>query len=200
MDAITKKSILRQYFLLMLYGMTLPVTGQGSDNLKNGVVKITACSGESSYQYGTGIVVSVEGSAIFIVTAAHVTQVPNLKIQVEFFSRRNRQLPAKVVATEDEDDPNGISLLIVEGQNLPSVTPLAFAESNSARGGDPITVISFPLIADVNWAVSNGNVVGQKGKTMAFTEHILFLNRTSEILMRLQPIFPHTHLHIHRHF
>ena len=78
---------------------------QDIEELKRGVVKIEATTFEKKRKIGTGFIVQAEPDAVYIVTASHVVEGAS-DIEVEFFSRRNRFIPADVLILEG-GDPQG---------------------------------------------------------------------------------------------
>ena len=77
---LDRKPTVRTVFIAagfwMLATFLLPhlLWGQAVDDLKNGVVKITAHVEGQQPKVGTGFIVRVDKDAAYIVTAAHVTE------------------------------------------------------------------------------------------------------------------------------
>ncbi len=149
--------------------------GQEIGRLKKGVVRITTTTIEGKRKIGTGFIVSLEPDiifatqeleAVYIVTASHVVEGAR-EIQVEFFTRRNRLIPVRVLRMQG-GDPQGIAVLLVE-RDIPDLWVLTLNSVMPVRGGDIVTTIGFPRTAAVPWAVIQGNIVGGTGKEIIFS-------------------------------
>jgi TolB protein len=139
---------------------------QDVEVLKTGIVKVIRTSPQGQQETGTGFVVRQEPGALHIVTASHVVE-NAAKIEVEFYTRRNRPVPVRLVQIEGAD-PRGIALLLCETQ-IPNVTPLALREPAAVRGGEPVVTIGFPLASNVPWAVITGTLIGRSGRVLTFS-------------------------------
>jgi S1-C subfamily serine protease len=137
------------------------------ESLKKSVVKIKVTTFEEKQKVGTGFIVRLEQDAVYIVTAAHVVE-GTREIKVEFFTRRNRLIPADVIGLEG-GDPQGLAVLLV-GENIPSgLLALKLTSSGFIQGGESVTTIGFRRVPYVSWGVIQGNIVGQEGKTIIFS-------------------------------
>lgn len=143
-----------------------PSAGQSVEELKKGVVKITA-QAEGKAKVGTGFVVRVDKDAVYIVTAAHVIE-GDPKPLVAFFSEANRFAQARVLGMEGGGS-NGLAALAVEKGALPTVHALCFEEHQKIPDGASVTAIGFPAAAATPWMVTSGTLSGQRGALLAFT-------------------------------
>src|SRR6266511_492907 len=103
--------------LLAVGVLFIPSRAQEVETLQKGVVMIRTASLEKSSQTGTGFIVRVGADVVYIITASHVVEGAH-DIEVEFFTQRNRLLPAKVLQLEG-GDPQGLAALAVQG-NIPA--------------------------------------------------------------------------------
>ena len=148
--------------------VALFLTGDGqSQSLESGVVKVSA-KGEGTRKTGTGFIVRLSEDQVYIMTAAHVVE-GDSQPEIEFFTRRNAAVTARIVELEGGDDLRGLALLVVSGRtNLPSglqVPPLA--PSFDVKGGDSVTAIGFPRMAGP-WALIRGSIVSRQGRDIIF--------------------------------
>lgn len=168
---LDRKPIVRTAFATagfwMLAAFLLPhlLWGQDIDDLKNGVVKITAHAEGQQPKVGTGFVVRVEKDATYIVTAAHVIE-GDPKPQITFFPQSQQPLTAQVIGIEG-GDLNGLAALRVAGPIPEGVVALALDLTTKVAGGEAVTFIGFPR-ALPPWTVSTGSLSGLKGPTLAF--------------------------------
>jgi hypothetical protein len=157
-------------FLFFLYvtGIAIlsPAFGQSDARLLSGVVKITS-EYDGKRRVGSGIVIRLEKDLAYIVTASHVIEGDPQPL-VEFFTKRNRPVPAKVIGMEG-GDPRGLASLVVD-QDLPAdLQVLSFDQSVLVRPGDPVTMIGFPRMVGAPWAITKGEMVGREGKDLVFS-------------------------------
>jgi putative serine protease PepD len=99
---------------------------------------------------GTGFVVDSNGT---IVTAAHVVDGRG-KVQVRF-EDNDASLDAEVLGADESSD---LAVLRVDPSQAPHVRPLALADSDAVRVGDPTLAIGYPLGLDRT--VTSGIVSG----------------------------------------
>lgn len=137
---------------------------QGSDDLKRGVVKITA-QVDGKTKVGTGVVVRVDKEAAYIVTAAHVVE-GDPKPSVTFFLNAQQPFIAQMVGIEG-GDPQGLAALRVVGPIPEGVVALPLDLTTKVVGGEAITFIGFPRTLPP-WTVSTGSLSGMHGPTLAF--------------------------------
>ncbi len=137
------------------------------DEAKKGIVKIMATTFEERRKVGAGFIVRIEHGAVYILTAAHVVE-GGQDIEVEFFTQRNRPIPAKIIRLEG-GDPQGIAALLVD-ENLPSgILSLKLSNSSSIKAGDEVTTIGLSRVSGVSWAVIRGDIVGRRGKLITIS-------------------------------
>ena len=89
---------------------------------------------------GTGFVIDSNGT---IVTAAHVVDGAN-RVQVRF-DDNDLSVDAEVLGSDDSSD---LAVLRVDASKTQSVTPLALADSDTVKVGDPTLAIGYPLGLD----------------------------------------------------
>ena len=153
--------------------------------LKHEVVKITShVNGQT--KVGTGIVVRQEAAAVFIATASHVIEGdPNPTVQ--FFSQPARLVSATVVGMEG-GDPRGLVVLVVR-EDLPDMLRVLSLNSDlKVESGEALTVIGFPRRAGAPWAVTQGELVGRKGRDLVFSGAIAEGNSGGPLLKDHQVI------------
>ncbi len=143
-----------------------PSYAEEIESLKKGVVRIKATVAGNPNQ-GTGFIVRREASAAYIVTASHVVE-GGRDVAVEFFTNRNRLVPARVIAIEG-DDPQGLAVLFVTGEIPTDISVLMLNLEMPVRAGDPVTMIGFPGLGAAPWTVTQGEIVGRKGKNILFS-------------------------------
>ena len=154
------------FCVLLLLTVLFPHALRAQDiaQVKKGVVKITT-QVEGKSRVGTGFVVRVEKDAIYIVTAAHVTE-GDPKPTVTFFPLAQQPFTAQVIGIEG-GDPHGLAALRVAGPIPEGVVALALDLTTKVAGGEAVTFIGFPR-ALPPWTVSTGSLSGLKGPTLAF--------------------------------
>lgn len=136
-----------------------------NDDLKRGVVKITAQGEGQQPKVGTGVVVRLDKDAAYIVTAAHVVE-GDPKPTVTFSSQPPQPVVAQVVGIEG-GDPHGLAALRVAGPVPDGVVALPLDRTTKIAGGEVLTFIGFPRTLPP-WTVSTGTTSGLKGPTLAF--------------------------------
>jgi len=152
--------------LTVLLAFVSPCLPQDIEVLQKGVVKIAMTTLEGKRKIGTGFIVRLGADVVYIVTASHVVEGAR-DIEVAFFIGRNRLIPAKVLDMEG-GDPQGLAVLAVEGKIPTGISVLKMNRVAPVRAGDPVTMIGFPD-AGAPWTVTKGEIVGRKGKTIAFS-------------------------------
>jgi hypothetical protein len=138
---------------------------QGSEDLKRGVVKITARGEGQQPKVGTGVVVRVDRDAAYIVTAAHVIE-GDFNPIVTFFPNPQQPLVAQVVGIQ-AGDQHGLAALRVAGPVPDGVVALPLDVTTKVAGGESLTFIGFPRILP-SWTISMGTLSGMQGPTLAF--------------------------------
>lgn len=148
----------------ILVGTTVIVFADEIETLKHGVVKITATNPN---RIGTGVIVGVKGKTAYIATASHVIE-GDPSPHVTFYQDRSHSYPAKIQGMEG-GNPKGLAALVVEGDLPSGIRPLAFHPEAKFTGGEKVTVIGFPRLATVPWAVTEGSITGLVGPDLIFT-------------------------------
>ena len=153
--------------LLILCAMGLWSAGSGYANevesLKHGVVKILA---KNPNRVGTGVLVGIEGETAYIATASHVIE-GDSSPQVLFY--QNDQAYSATTKGMEGANPKGLAALVVEG-GLPSgIRPIRFNAETQFNGGEKVTIIGFPKMIPVPWAVTEGTITGLVGPDLIFT-------------------------------
>ncbi len=152
-------------FTIVLWG-SVSSYAHDIEGMKHGVVKITAhVNGQS--KVGTGIVIREESNAIFIATASHVIE-GDPRPLVQFFSQPTRPVPSVIVGMEG-GDPRGLALLVVRDDLPDKVRVLSLNASANLESGESVAVIGFPRHAGAPWAVTQGELVGRKGRDLVFS-------------------------------
>jgi formylglycine-generating enzyme required for sulfatase activity len=153
-------------FVVVLVFDTSMSSAQNIDDLKKGVVKITAHA-EGKTKIGTGFIVRLEKETAYIVTASHVVE-GDSQPKVVFRPNDTKVFPAQIKGLEG-GDPRGLAALAVEG-NLPEgLETLPLYQDFNVTGGEPGTVIGFPRVPAVPWAVTSSVMTGQQGKYLVFS-------------------------------
>jgi len=154
------------FLLTVFLAFVSPCLPQDIEILQKGVVKVTTTTFEGKRKIGTGFIVRLGVDVVYIVTASHVIEGAR-DVKVEFFTGRNRLIPVEVLGLEG-DDPRGLAALAIEGKIPAGVSVLKMDRVTPVRAGEPVTIIGFPD-AGGPWAVTKGEIVGRKGKTIAFS-------------------------------
>jgi formylglycine-generating enzyme required for sulfatase activity len=139
---------------------------EGIENLKNGVVKITAHV-DGKTKTGTGFIVRLEKETAYIITASYVVE-GDPQPKVVFRPDDTKVFPAHLKGLEG-DDRRGLAALVVKG-NLPDgLETLPLNQDFHVTGGEEGIVIGFPLVPAVPWAVTSSVMTGQHGKYLVFS-------------------------------
>jgi Uncharacterized conserved protein len=138
--------------------------GQDIEDLKKGVVKITAHVEGQQPKVGTGFIVRLEKDAAYIVTASHVIE-GDPKPQITFFPQP-QSFTAQIIGIESENQ-KGLASLRVSGAVPEGLMALTLDQTSSITGGEPIMLIGFPRTL-APWAVSTGSLSGLKGLALTF--------------------------------
>lgn len=143
-----------------------PVGEEDIARLKDGVVKVTA-KANGMTKVGTGFIVRIEENVAYIVTASHVIE-GDPQPKVVFRGQESKSFPAQVKGLKG-GDPRGLAVLVVLG-NVPSgLIALPVNSEFESNGGEEVTVIGFPLVPAVPWAVTPGMLTGQQGEYLVFS-------------------------------
>jgi putative serine protease PepD len=131
-------------------GSVAPTARSRAASLASPSVVLVRVQNGGSGSTGTGFVVDSNGT---IVTAAHVVDGGG-KVQVRF-KDNDGSLDAEVLGTDESSD---LAVLRVDASQAPHVRPLALADSDRVRVGDPTLAIGYPLGLDRT--VTSGIVSG----------------------------------------
>lgn len=143
-----------------------PVIGaQPIEELKSGVVKITAQGEGQQPKVGTGFIVRLEKDTAYLVTASHVIE-GDPTPQVSFFPQPQQRFPARTIGI-DSENPRGLASLLVTGSIPEGLIALTLDDSSEIVGGEPVTFIGFPRTL-APWAVSTGSLTALKGPELVF--------------------------------
>jgi hypothetical protein len=159
------KTLLLTKAVLLTLILTTNALAQDIGSLKRGVVRI---KNNNTQDIGSGFIVKVVGTQVYIVTAAHVirgTQHPG----VYLFNKQYDALSADVLDME-EDDLKGLGLLRLElpAGLLNGITSLKLGPSSQLDGGEDVKVIGFPDGTEF-WTVGSGNVARIQGRNLVFS-------------------------------
>lgn len=167
MGGILSKSIHLFIIAVLLNG--IPILGFAQElklkDLLPGIVKIIGKN-----RIGSGLIVKITTSSIFILTASHVVLAePNPKVL--FYGQSTPAVEAQVeFGSELNDEDRGLALLRVgkksQVNSQPRELPLAI-EDPKFTGGETIEVIGLPREAD-DWVVLHGNWVSRRGRDLIF--------------------------------
>lgn len=178
-------SSMKDYYFISVCLLTLlsagPLRAQDVNELKKGVVKITANPPGESRRSGTGFIVRVEKGAAYIVTAAHVVE-GDPRPTVAFFPEANRFLEARMLGAEG-GDPNGLAALVVEKDVPDTVQALCVQQDQKVGEGASVTAIGFPGAAATPWMVTRGTLSGRRGSMLTFAGIIDSGNSGGPLLM-----------------
>lgn len=168
-------------FSIFLFPLFLPdiVMGQSMEELKAGVVKIHS-EYEGTRQVGTGIIVQLEENAVFILTAAHVIVGGDPHPEVFFKTRSNRPFPSNLVKADQDLD---LALLLVEGPLPKDLRMMRLDPFTKIVGGEKVTIIGFPRIAETSWTVTAGTVAGLNPSSLVFSGTVAEGNSGGPLLL-----------------
>ena len=158
--------------LVLLMGLSVflkmgEVYGQAPsvEELKHGVVKITTQVG-TQQRVGTGVIVGIKGNIAYIATASHVIE-GDPSPKVLFY--KDAHPHSATIQGMDGGNPKGLAALVVEGDLPSGIRPIAFHAEPQFMGGEKVTVIGFPRMVPVPWAVTEGTITGEAGLDLIFT-------------------------------
>lgn len=140
---------------------------QETEHLKKGVVKIQVVTFEGTRKAGTGFIIKQDEESLYILTASHIVEGAR-EIQIEFYTLRNRHIPAKALKMEG-GDPKGLAILEVTERIPADVSALSVSSSVSLHENDPVTIVGFPRIAGIEWAVTTGIIAGRMARDITFS-------------------------------
>lgn len=158
-------SIFACFIFMIIFGYS-SAYGQAIEDLKAGVVKITA-EGQNQSKIGSGIIIRLGKRQALILTASHVIE-GSQNIKVSFFKENQNFYPATVFHMEG-GDPKGLGLLKVEGHIPEGLQPLSINPAEHARAGENVLIIGHPRILGVSWMVAKGFIGGLDGRLLGFS-------------------------------
>lgn len=164
-------SFLAGLLLVQLSCTATPSHAQSIEELKKGVVKITA-QVDGKTKVGTGFIVKFDSESVYIMTAAHVIS-GDSQPKVQFFSRQEVSARAQVKHAESGDDETGMALLVVRGKdNVPAgLATLPLMTVARVSGGEDIMVIGHPRGAG-DWAILKGSIAARQGRYLTVDANI----------------------------
>ena len=164
-------AILRGLFLLALPLDATLAQAQSIEEIKKGVVKITA-QVDGTTKVGTGFIVKSDSEIVYIMTVAHVIS-GDSQPKVQFFSRQEVPVRAQVKHAEGGDGETGMALLVVRGKdNVPAGrATLPLATVARVSGGEDIMVIGHPRGAG-DWAIIKGSIAARQGRYLTVDANI----------------------------
>jgi cytolethal distending toxin subunit A len=150
----------RLCLLLVALPLSLVVFGQGVEELRASVVKITSKAPEGQPRTGTGFIVHVDGELVYIATASHVVE-GDPKPQVAFYHDKRRPVTAEIGALEGGND-KGLGFLIVRDRAVAGKVKSLDWSSQMLRGGEDVLAIGFGQ-GSGEWGVIKGSVASASG-------------------------------------
>lgn len=158
---VVRLAVMVLLFIVAAMGQAL---ADDLDGLKDGVVKITSTLDGRS-RVGSGVIVKTDGKVAYIVTVSHVIE-GDPSPQISFHGKPNRKYPGEIIGL-DARNPKGLAVLMVQASSLPDgIHPLVFDQAIGSHAGEDVTLIGFPRLPPVPWAVTRGIVTGQVGQDL----------------------------------
>lgn len=170
--------------LILIAGLLLiasPICAQSIEDLKKGVVKITAVV-EGKTKIGTGFVVRLEKNAAYIVTAAHVVE-GDSNPKVSFFPEQNKEVTGKIVGIEGGDQ-KGLAVIQTLGGVPLGIEAFPIEQTLESTSGESLTLIGFPTKMSAPWAVVTGSLSGLKGRDLVITAPVSEGNSGGPVLVK----------------
>ena len=144
---------------LFLWGDGSLLQAQEMEDLKKGVVKITATAA-GQQRVGTGFIVRIEDDTVYIVTASHVVE--GAALTVNFFTNPDKGYEG-TTRNMQGGNPKGLAVIRVQGPLPEGIRSLVLASSFEVKGGESATVIGFRRSPSIQWGVLQGILTGQTG-------------------------------------
>ncbi len=142
-----------------------PAQSDSLEAVKAGVVQLASDAG-GIRRIGSGIIVSHQKGAAYIVTVSHVIE-GDAHPEVTFFKESHRTFEATVEGI-DSLNPKGLAVIIVRG-NLPSGLRALQIEPGSLAVDQQVRIIGFNRMMGVPWVATDGKIVGRRGPDLVFT-------------------------------
>jgi Flp pilus assembly protein TadD len=151
--------------LILPFISSANIFAQDINSLKQGVVRI---QNNRSNEIGTGFIVKVDGTQIYIVTAAHVVK-GDQHPTIYLYNQQRDSLQGEVLDRED-DDTKGLALLRskVPADVALKITALKLGSTKQFEGGEDIKVIGFPDGTSF-WTVGSGSIARIEGRNLLFS-------------------------------
>jgi len=159
MSPLSHMGILVALVLTLLFVDLTPAQAQTIDELKAGVVKITATAA-GQQRVGTGFIVKIEDKTAYIVTASHVVE--GAALTVNFFMNPDKGYKG-TTRNMQGGNPKGLAVIRVQGSLPEGIRSLFLASNFVVKGGESATVIGFRRSPSIQWGVLQGILTGQTG-------------------------------------
>ena len=172
-----------------------------SENLKEGIVKLTIRGTSDAIETGAGIIIGFDNQKIYIITALHVVlrkEAENLqakKIVVQFYGKLNKPVLGQLFESVDEDlDLAVVTVGLRELANQNIVPKFNLGEIDKINELDEVITIGHP--ADYNWQPSKGEFKTKKLYEIDFSGGTAFpgnsggalLNKNKELIGMVKEI------------
>lgn len=146
--------------------LTPVICAQDINKLKSGVVRIE--NGKFADEVGTGFIVKIDDTRVYIVTAAHVVR-GSKRHSVYLFSQQHEPLSATVIDRE-EDDTKGLAILLlkVDRQTSAKLTALKLRNTSDLGNGESVRILGFPGGTSL-WTVDSGTVKRLEGRNLVLS-------------------------------
>ncbi len=156
--------------VVLVLAAAMPSAAQSIEDLKKGVVKITA-QAEGKIKVGTGFIVRLETDRVYVLTAAHVVE-GDPKPLLTFYRQQDAQYPATVRNAEGNAE-GGLAILVAKlpPAALTGIAALALDTTTKLSGGEAMLTIGFPRTGG-QWAVIKGDVTSREGRILNLDANI----------------------------
>ena len=151
-------SFISAFIFLIVFGFS-STHAQTIEDLKAGVVKITATVGEQK-EIGTGFIIKIDDNTAYIMTASHVVEGRSLKIN--FFPNTDKGY-AGTTRNMQGGNAKGLAVIKVKGPLPEGLRSLALTANFDLKGGETVTIIGFRRSPPVQWGILQGTLTGQEG-------------------------------------
>ena len=89
-------------------------------------------------------------------------------LTVKFYPKPDVKYPGEVKEM-DGGNPKGLAVVLVHGSLPKGIRPLPLGSNVTIKGGEPITLVGFPRLIGLPWAIASGIIAGQKGLDLIIT-------------------------------
>ena len=159
MSPLFHLGILVVFVMPQLFVDLTPAQAQAIDELKAGVVKITATAAGQK-RVGTGFIVKIKDKTAYILTASHVVE--GAALVVNFFTNPDKGHKG-TTRNMQGGNPKGLAVITVQGSLPEDIRSLSLASNFEVKGGESATVIGFRRSPSIQWGVLQGVLTGQMG-------------------------------------